>query len=320
MNEFVAAVDLGGTLTKVGLADRTGRVRQVERLSTPVSRGSDALVEWLAGEIRRLSQSDRPGSCRGVGVVVPGIIDGASGLVRAAPNVGWIDVPLQDRLNELSGVSTAVAHDVRSAGQAEWRLGSGHGASNLLFVAIGTGVAGAMIADGRMIEASGYAGEIGHLTVPSADGLLCACGQRSCLETVASASGVVRTFGRLVGRDPSSPAGRPTAHEVANLARQGNAAAIEAFGVAAAALSEGLTTCITLLAPHVIVFGGGLSQASDLFLPGVGTRIEATITFQQMPRLRTAALGTDAGLIGAGLVGWDYVGEREAPAGEDGAL
>ncbi len=107
-------------------------------------------------------------------------------------------------LTELTGLPGVVAHDVRSAGLAEWRLGSGVGADNLLFLSIGTGIAGAMVVDGRMLDAGGYAGEIGHTRVTAAGDARCACGQVGCLETLASAAGVARTYARLAGTADSA--------------------------------------------------------------------------------------------------------------------
>ena len=120
-----------------------------------------------------------------------------SGTVRAAPNVDWVDVPLRDRLTELTGLPGVVAHDVRSGGLAEWRLGSGRGrARTCCSCPWAPGIAGAMVVDGRMLEAGGYAGEIGHTRVAAAEDARCACGQIGCLETLASAAGVARTYAR----------------------------------------------------------------------------------------------------------------------------
>jgi glucokinase len=310
--EFMVAVDVGGTLTKIAYADRTGSLTGSARLNTHLAEGGAGLVPWLAATITRWVDQ-RPGArCLGYGVVVPGIVDAANGTVRAAPNVDWVEVPLRDLLTELTGLPGVVAHDVRSAGLAEWRLGSGVGADNLLFLSIGTGIAGAMVVDGRMLDAGGYAGEIGHTRVTAAGDRRCACGQVGCLETLASAAGVARTYARLAGTADSAhlpgPAGSAEhigADKVANLARSGDQNAQRAFDLATAALTEALINYVTLLSPELIVIGGGLSGATDLFVPQLVDAMATAITFQRMPRIVTAALGADAGVIGAGLVGWD---------------
>ena len=306
--DFIVAVDVGGTLTKIAYADRAGSLTGSARLKTQLIDGGAGLVSWLAATIGDWV-GRRPGArCLGYGVVVPGIVDAVSGTVRAAPNVDWVDVPLRDRLTELTGLPGVVAHDVRSGGLAEWRLGSGVGAENLLFLSLGTGIAGAVVVDGRMLEAGGYAGEIGHTRVAAAENARCACGQIGCLETLASAAGVARTYQRLTGS-----AERIDAQLVADRARAGDARARQAFELATVALTEALISYVTLLGPELIVIGGGLSGAADLFLPQLGDAMARTMSFQRRPRIVPATLGADAGVIGAGLVGWDRINPEADP-------
>ena len=296
MAGYVVAVDLGGTLTKIGRVYANGSLDSVRRLPTRLD-AQQASVSWLADQIAAEAHNDAD-VCLGYGAVVPGIIDTPSGLVRAAPNVGWFDVPLRAELDQRTGLRGMVDHDVRSAGLAEWELGAGSGASQLIFIALGTGIAAALISDGRLIQADGYAGELGHLPTPAAAGRPCACGRPGCLETVASAAGVVRTYTERTGRKPSGAA------EVADLARAGDAAALEAFDLARRALAEALDAAITLLGPELVIIGGGLSGAYDLLAAPLEEDLASRLSFQRMPRLAQASLGADAGLIGAGLVGW----------------
>ena len=305
MLDYVVAVDLGGTLTKVAYAHRDGSATAAVRLPTAVVEGQ-ASVSWLASVVDDAATARGIDHCLGFGVVVPGIIDVPRGVVRAAPNVGWYDLPLRHRLSELTGWPGIVAHDVRSGGLAEWRTGAGVGAANLLFLPLGTGIAGAMVVDGHLVDADGYAGEIGHIAVPAAAGEACLCGQRGCLETVASAPGVVRTHARLSGGPPVD------AQEVAELARAGNAAAQQAFDVAVRALTEALTVYATLLGPETVVIGGGLAGAFDLIGPPVAAGLHARMAFQRRPALVPAKLGADAGVVGAGLVAWDRIREEES--------
>ena len=299
------AVDLGGTLTKVAHAHRDGSVSTPVRLPTTLVDGQ-ASVPWLASVVGD-AVAARPGErCLGFGVVVPGIIDVPRGVVRAAPNVGWYDVALRQQLGELTGLTGTVGHDVRSGGLAEWRTGAGVGATNLLFLPLGTGIAGAMVVDGRLVDTDGYAGEIGHIAVPAAAGTPCLCGQHGCLETVASATGVARTYARESG----GPA--RDARAVADLARAGDPAARRAFDVAVQALVEALTTYATLLGPETVVLGGGLAGSFDLLGPSVAAGMDARMAFQRRPVLVPARLGADAGVVGAGLGAWDRIREEES--------
>lgn len=301
--DFVVAVDLGGSLTKVAYADPRGRLSSPARLPTYLADGGEGLVTWLAEQIRSAVASRASDRCRGFGVVVPGIIDTTGGRVVAATNLGWYDVPLRERLTALTGLPGTVAHDVRSGGVAEWRLGAARGIDNALFLALGTGIAGAMVVDGRMLDADGYAGELGHVRVAAAGDLPCACGQRGCLETVASAAGVARSHARLGSVAVGESLGG--AQRVAELARRGDESALAAFALAADALTEVLLSYLTVLGPELVVIGGGLAGSADLFLPQVTSGLRDRVTFQRLPRIVPALLGADAGVLGAGLVGWD---------------
>lgn len=299
---MVVAVDLGGTLTKIAYAERSGVLTHLARVPTHLSEGADGVVDWLADQVTTFASAPAIGRCLGFGVAVPGVIDAHAGVVRSAPNVGWVDVALGERLTSRTGLTGSVAHDVRAGGLAEWRLGGGRDCANFLFLPLGTGIAGAMIVDGHMLEADGYAGELGHLVVAAGAGVPCPCGLVGCLETVASAAGVTRSYLRLSSRSDTVDAQR-----VAELARAGDPYALAAFDLLIAGLAEAMIIYATLLAPQRIVIGGGLAAAADLFLPQVQTAVRQGLTFHRVPEFTTATLGADAGVIGAGLLGWARV-------------
>jgi glucokinase len=315
---LVAAVDLGGTFTKIGLIDRDGNVHAETRVQTYISAeseqdGGQGTVDWLGEEIAAFIDAERNRlgvEVAGFGVVVPGIIDAAGGVVRAAPNVGWSEVEVAGPLATRLGLPGGIGHDVRTAGLAEWQLGAGQGVPNLLFVPLGTGIAAAAVVDGRLLEADGYAGELGHVAVPAAGAQVCACGGIGCLEIVASASGVVRNHRSLAGDDHGL-----TAEQIAELARSGDPAAQGAFELAATALSEAFVIALTLLGSERIVIGGGLSGAADLLLPTVEAEFDRRLTFQRRPKLSISAFGSQAGMVGAGLLGWQRLAVQNADEG-----
>ena len=329
MAAYVVAVDLGGTLTKIAYAARDGSTTPPRRLST-VMTGGQASLDWLAAVLTEAVQQrsggqdsggqgsggqgsggqGSGGDCLGYAVVVPGILDVPRGLVRAATNLGWYDVGVRARLTALTGLPGVVGHDVRSGGLAEWRLGAGVGAENLLFLPLGTGIAGAMVVDGRLVDGDGYAGELGHTAVPAAGDRRCPCGQRGCLETVSSASALTRSYAQLAS---GAPPDAVSAEQVAERARTGDPAATAAVALAVRGLTEALHTYATLLAPETVVLGGGLAGAFDLLGPAVARGLDARMTFQRRPAVVPARLGADAGVIGAGLLGWDRL-TREEPA------
>lgn len=321
LSGLVVAVDLGGTFTKIALADSDGGLHDERRLPTWLDGGPGGVVRWLAEQISAAATTIE---VQGFGVVVPGIVDALTGTVRAAPNIGWYDVSLLTQLRDLTGLDGAVAHDVRSGGLAEWRLGAGRGVHNLIFLPLGTGIASAVVVDGRLLEADGYAGELGHIPVPAAAGVRCACGAMACLESVASAAGVRRSYARLAmnraqhSRPGAIPQPLPETREIAGLVRAGDDDAQEAFSVANRALGEALVIASTLFGPELIIIGGGLGGALDLMQPALESTLESQLTFQRRPRIVAAQLGAQAGVIGAGLVGWDRVSSELTDDGSGG--
>lgn len=298
--ERVVAIDLGGTFTKIALADQSGAISAEDRLPTELGPRGDRTTQWLAQQISTLAAAHPEVTIEGYGVACPGIIDAEAQTVRVASNIGWRDEPLQRRLTELTGLPGRISHDVRSGGLAEWRLGGAVGAQNLIFLPLGTGIAAALVVDGRLLEADGYAGELGHGRVVAADSLACPCGKIGCLETISSATGVARNYARLTGFEVDT-------RVVAERARAHDPAAVEAFTIAIDGLVEALDLTITLLGPEVIIIGGGLAGAADLLLPELDRRLAQGISIQRRPKLIEAALGSRAGVIGAGLLGWSAV-------------
>lgn len=296
--ERVVAADLGGTFTKFGEVTEDGTLLVTDQEPTPVDRGPLGLVEWLAGQLA--DRAARAGVDR-FGVAVPGIVDERHGIVLNAPNVRWRDIRLAELLEQLSGLRGVVSHDVRAGGIAEWRCGAGIGADNLMFVPIGTGIAAAVVVDGRMLVADGYAGELGHIAVPAAGDRRCACGQVGCLESVASGPSLRRVYAERAGIDLTDV---PAPEEMAQQARDGDKKSLRVIEAAALALGQALTTAITLYGTERIVIGGGVSGMFDLLAPRVADHLAATMTFQRQPDIRPAQLGSRAGVVGAGLAAW----------------
>lgn len=301
----VIALDVGGTGMKAALVAADGALLYEARRPTGRERGPDAVVTAIldfAAELRDHGLTAYGETAAAAGLAVPGIVDEANGIAVYAANLSWKDVPLRALLSErLGGVPVALGHDVRTGGLAEGRIGAGNGADRFLFVALGTGIAGAIGIDGR-IEAGAHssAGEIGHIVVRPG-GRECGCGQRGCLEAYASAAAVSRTWAAASG-DPEADAA-----DCARAVEAGDPKALAVWGEAIDALADGLVTGITLLDPRVLVIGGGLAEAGDTLFGPLRAAAEARITFQKLPHLVPAALGDTAGCLGAGLLAWDLI-------------
>ncbi|QGV79917.1 ROK family protein [Streptomyces ficellus] len=308
----VIALDVGGTGMKAALVGADGTLLYEARRATGRERGADAVVEGILGFAAELYAHgrERYGTAAvAAGVAVPGIVDPDRGVAVYAANLGWRDVPLRALLTRrLGGLPVALGHDVRTGGLAEGRVGAGRGADRFLFVPLGTGIAGA-IGIGGAIEAGahGYAGEIGHIVVRPG-GPACGCGQRGCLETLASASAVSRAWAAASG-DPEADAA-----DCAKAVESGDARAAAVWRDAVDALADGLVTALTLLDPRTLIIGGGLAEAGETLFTPLRAAVEERVTFQKLPAIVPAALGDTAGCLGAGLLAWDLLASSEVSA------
>ncbi|MFE2015193.1 ROK family protein [Streptomyces sp. NPDC059491] len=298
--ECVVALDVGGTCMKGALLDRALRPLHTVRRATPRRSGPEAVVEEIAAVLRALDghAAGRTRAVRGAGVVVPGIVDEETRTAVHSVNLGWRDLPLGALLEEATGLHVALGHDVRAGGAAEGRLGAARGVRDAWFVPVGTGIAAALLCDGRALRAGGYAGELGHVVVDPG-GAPCACGGRGCLEGVASAAAVAAAYEARTGRATGGAA------EVAAAVVAGDPDARVVWDRAVEALASALATAATLLAPEVVVVGGGLAESGGLLLDPLRAALARRLSFQRRPRVVRAALGDRAGCLGAGLAAWD---------------
>ncbi|MFJ7159241.1 ROK family protein [Streptomyces sp. NPDC101118] len=303
--KHVIALDVGGTGMKAALVGADGTLLHEARRATGRERGPEAVVESIlefAADLRALGRERYGESAAAAGVAVPGIVDAENGIAVYAANLGWRDVPMRELLSaRLGGIPVALGHDVRTGGLAEGRIGAGRGADRFLFVPLGTGIAGAIGIGGRIeAGAHGYAGEIGHIVVRPG-GPECGCGQRGCLETLASASAVTRAWAAAAG-DPEADAA-----DCAKAVASGDARALAVWGEAVGALADGLVTALTLLDPRTLIIGGGLAEAGETLFTPLRTAVKERVTFQRLPQIVPAALGDTAGCLGAGLLAWDLL-------------
>ena len=188
----------------------------------------------------------------GCGVVVPGLVDERRGVGLWSANLGWRDLPVGEAVTARLRVPTAVGHDVRAGLLAETRLGAARGARHALFLPVGTGIAGALLLEGVLVSADGWAGELGHMVVDPA-GLPCACGAAGCLETVGSAAAVERAYAATTGR-------RCSAEQVAALTAAGDPAAAQVWERAVSALGAAIAATVTLTGVDLVLLGGGLAR------------------------------------------------------------
>jgi glucokinase len=295
----VIAVDVGGTAIKAAVLDDGGRTSRRVEHSTPVSEGPSAVIDAVRQTARDLAGPELVAA----GVVVPGSVDVATGTARYSANIGWRDVPLRDLLTADLGVPVTVEHDVRAAGLAECTLGRARGVSNCLIAVIGTGIAGLVVAGGAAQRgAVDMAGEIGHLPVYP-DGETCACGQRGCLETYASAAAIRRRYRAAGGGAMDTPA--------IVAARDSDPRADRVWRDATEALGLALVSATMLLDPALVVLAGGLAAAGTVLLDPVREALGTRLAWRSAPPVELSPLAARAGLLGAALLAWRCVGRTD---------
>jgi glucokinase len=300
----VIALDVGGTGMKCALVRPDGVVHHEERHPTRADRGPEAVTETILGVAEGLAGKARADGLTPVaaGIAVPGVVDEVTGVALWSSNIGFRDVPLRDLTIRRLGLPAALGHDVRVGALAEARLGAGRGRRHVLFVAIGTGIAGGLVVDGAGYSgAHGAAGEIGHVIVRPG-GTLCGCGLRGCLEAEASARAIGRRYAELSGQADA------TAYDVATRAAVGEQLAAEVWQDAVEALADGLLTAQALFDAGVVVLGGGLAEAGDGLLLPVRDAFARRVSFHRTPEIVRAELGDVAGCLGAALLALDSLG------------
>lgn len=301
----IGCIDVGGTAIKAGVLTPDGLtpdgLTHVRQRPTPAAGEGIAarVVDAVAGLVDELAVA--AGGLDAVGFVVPGLIDASTGTALWSENLGWSDAPLAPMLAERIGIPVAFGHDVRAGALAEARLGAGAAYRDVVFVPIGTGIASAIVCDGQVFERARPTGEIGH--VPVGPDEPCVCGLSGCLEAVASARAISRRYSARSGK-------AATAAEVVERAGAGDADATAVWEDAVVGLAQAVTWISAVLAPEVIVFGGGLARSGEVLLGPLREEVEKRLSFHHRPVLTTSRFGELAGCVGAGLLAHDAQQER----------
>jgi glucokinase len=225
-------------------------------------------------------------------------VDAQHGIAVYATNLGWQDLPIRQMVAEAVGLPVILDHDVRAAGLAELELGAGRGMREMLFVALGTGIAAAVITRGQLsIGATGMAGELGHLPV-FPDGEWCACGQRGCTETYASGAAISRRYSAISGIS-----GVP-ASDVMSRASAGDDLAQRIFSDAVTALGRALVNYVLIMDPELIIIGGGFADSGAALLDPLAREVQGGLAWRSAPTISGGRFGADAGRRGAALLAW----------------
>jgi len=313
---YYMGIDLGGTNIAAGVTDGNFKLLFQSSVPTGLPRPAGELaraVYDMAGDMLAGHGMDF-GHIKSMGIGIPGTVNRETGMVEYANNFGFDHVPFLKMIKELFPCPVYGENDAKAAAWGEYLAGAGQGSSSMVAVTLGTGVGGGIILNGRILE--GYnmaAGEIGHMVVEKG-GRPCNCGRRGCLEAYASATALIGRARQEAGRqsdsllnflckeNPEAIDGRMVFEAAAAM----DPAAIQVLEEFLDYLAEGLANIINLLQPEVVCIGGGLSGAGDRLLVPLKEKVEPLLysrSSQKNARIVAAALGNEAGIIGAAGLG-----------------
>ena len=307
--KFYVGIDLGGTNTKIGVVDKEGnkifttivKTESIDGYEKTFDRIAKVLKEYL--EEHEINISD----VGGVGVGVPGpVVDGK--IVKFFANFPWPKNlnPAEEFENRL-GVKVKADNDVNIITLGEMWKGAGKGHKNVLGIAIGTGIGGGIVIDGKLVSGkTGTGGEIGHIKMVK-EGKLCGCGQNGCWEAYASAQGMIREAqGRLMVNKQNklyemTKGIELEAKHIFDAAKDGDKFSMDIVDYEADYLALGIGNLLNTLDPEVVVIGGGMSLAGDFLIDKIKDRLKnyALPSALEGLKILKAELGNDAGILGA---------------------
>lgn len=299
-------VDVGGTKIAAGVVDDSGLVLEKQRIRTPED-DPEALRSAIVVLVQDLKARH---DVVAVGIGAAGFVNAERTGVYFSAHVPFGNAPLAEKLQETLDLPVSIENDGNAAAWAEHTFGAGQGVDDQLMVALGTGIGGGLILGGQLYRGGhGVAAEIGHINlVPG--GRLCECGREGCFEEYASGNALQR-MAREAAADGSAPtllagadgdASAITGDQVTELARTGHEEGLRMFEQLAEPLGNGIATLVAVLDPTLVVVGGGVSDAGEFLLQPVRPALERQLSgrgHREPPELRLAALGNDAGVIGA---------------------
>lgn len=312
--KIYVGVDVGGTTVKVGICDAEGALLQTYEGPTETSKGTDVILHNIAKYARAIVEESPYDweQVGGVGVGIAGFLDIPTGFVKYSANLGIRNADLKGFLERELQKTIKINNDANVAALGEAWAGAGRGVSHCVCYTLGTGVGGGIIIDGKIVEGyNSMAGELGHIAiVPDLEAIQCGCGKMGCLESVSSATGIIRMAKDAVKRgDRTSLATLDVdsimAKDVIDAAKAGDEVASRIVSRAAYYLGRSMAMIAIILNPQYFIIGGGVSKAGDFLFDQIREVFEKYTQEQAKEGVRIvpATLGNDAGVVGAaGLI------------------
>ncbi len=312
-----AGIDIGATNVKFGLVDHDGRVLHREQRPTLAHKGATPLMHLVSniGERLLLQAAEEDYEVKWLGVGTPGAVDFSSGqVIGPCPNIdGWKGMEIGANLRERLNLPVWVDNDANAMALAETRFGAATGAPSVVCVTVGTGVGGGIVLDGKVYRGANYsAGELGHVPI-NFEGRKCRCGSVGCLEAYCSSSAITGRVKELIQKGLTPAFEEVLEGAVENLTikklfqaeKMDDPVARQVLDETAVYLGIGLAGIVNLLNPHTVVIGGGIMEGGGGLLSAISSEIKKRAFGSAVEKLSVvkAALGNDAGFIGAGLLG-----------------
>ena len=304
---YTIGIDLGGTNIAVGVVDEQNHILAQTAAPTNAARPYEAVIgDMIAAVERVLSETKLTvADCSSIGIGSPGNCDSERGVVARAYNLGWFNVPVCEMLQKHFGIPARLSNDANVAALAETVAGAAIGCKNMVLITLGTGVGGGIIIDGKIYAGMRSAGaEMGH-SLLVLDGEPCTCGRQGCWEAYASVTALIRQGKRAAAEHPDSLlAGveNMMGRDIFSCAERGDTAAQQVVDRWCDYVAAGLTDIVNTLAPEKILIGGGISRQGERILAPMRRYVETHCFGQKdgaIPEIRCAALGNEAGIIGA---------------------
>jgi glucokinase len=322
MGKKAIGIDLGGTAIKGAVIDESGICGGVTRVPTEADKGGKRIMENILSLIGKLAESGGgPGEFIGVGIGTPGFVDAGGVILNGGANLpGWTGMQVYAPIAERFGLKASAANDVTSVALAELMFGAGRGIQNMVCFALGTGVGGGIVTNGRLYKGGhGMAGEIGHIVVET-DGEPCPCGQYGCVERYASAPGIVKaavdavTMGigwtteltKIVRENP----GEVTSKLIYEYVAKGDELALHVHEKACEMLGRAVGIMINTFSPDRVVLGGGVMMAGNVVIEAV-KKYAADCCWPEIFKfceIVPAQMGEDSGVLGAGALALEEFG------------
>ena len=314
--EVVAAIDIGGTNTKIGIVDRNGKILARDVVRTTDFPEAKNLVNSCFEKISGLLTSQHPNistsQLKGIGIGAPNG-NFFKGTIEFAPNLKWKGVvPLADYFSDAFKVKAVLTNDANAAALGEMYFGGARGMKDFIFVTLGTGLGSGFVANGKLIYGhDGFAGELGHVIVMQ-HGRQCGCGRKGCLEQYCSATGIVKTYFEIVrNSDPEAfnkyDSSKVDAKHIYEKALAVDENAFYAFNYTGEMLGLALANSVAYTSPEAIFLFGGLAQAGELLFNPTVLSFEKNllnIYRDKIKILPSSLLENDAPILGAASLIW----------------